>query len=144
MEKIEQYAKSYHAFCGADFIVSIGGKVIGELQTITWEEDFAIEPKYGYPVTGDAVFTIFDHELPLYELAQQRKEFDIHIFYASEYECYASYLISNCMLTKRAGSHSIDDAVVNEKYFFRAKKIEKLTGEEAVQARKLLLAKEVK
>ncbi|RHW32006.1 hypothetical protein [Oceanobacillus profundus] len=125
----ETYSRTYIAFCGADLMVTINGEIVGELQELNWEEDFFASDEY--TINGEALFVTFEYELDLYKLAKEKREFNICIAYAAEYGKKMYYRIYDCLLTKRAGKHAVDDIVINEKYYFKAKRIEKITGEKA-------------
>lgn len=124
------YTKSYASFSGADLIVTIDGEVVVELIDIEWEEDFYVDDIHDYPISGVAKFVIFGYELSLYELAKQKKKFDICMTYQDEVGNKISYRIYDCLLTKRSGKHGVNKVVVSESYHFKAKKVEMLTKEE--------------
>jgi hypothetical protein len=122
------YTRTFTSFGGADIVATMDGDIIGEMQDITWEEDFFAEDEY--TITGATTFVIFDRDIPIIELAKSKKHFNITLTYMDEYGNSLFYRIYDCLLTKRSGKHSVDDIIISEKYSYKAKKIEKLTKEE--------------
>lgn len=113
---------------GADMVISIGEKIVGEAQAIHWEEDFFADDDY--TVKGYIDFVIFDSEVPAYEHAKQKTKFNISITYENEYGNKASTRIYEVLLTKRTNTNSIDDIVQTQRYFYKAKKVEQLNEQQ--------------
>ena len=124
----EYTTKSFSSFSGADLVISLDGKIIGEMSALTWEEDFFPEDEYA--IKGEMEFVLFDSELSVYELAQSKKKFTTVMTYLNEFGQSLYYRIYDCLLTKRSGIHGIDEFIITEKYQFKAKKIEKLSEAE--------------
>ena len=87
-----EYTKTYTSFSGCDIVASFGGKVVGELQAITYAVRREKAPVYtmGSPeprsfsrgkrgVAGSLVFTVFDRDALLSALREHvRKEQTFH------------------------------------------------------------------
>lgn len=92
MSVSSEYTKTYTSFSGCDIVASFGGKVVGELQAITYAVRREKAPVYtmGSPeprsfsrgkrgVAGSLVFTVFDRDALLSALREHvRKEQTFH------------------------------------------------------------------
>lgn len=122
----EQYMRTFSAFSGCDIIVSIGSEVIGELQTIHWEEDLLTEDEY--KVTGRIAVVNFDRD-PMEKILQRKEPFNISISYINDHGHKAHIGILHAELTKRSSTNSIDDSFFTELFEYKAKIFEKTYGE---------------
>lgn len=80
----EQYTKTYSTFSGCDIVATFNGKVIGELQAITYSVSREKAPIYTMGsaeprsfsrgkrgIAGTLVFTVFDRDALLYEFKEK-------------------------------------------------------------------------
>jgi CBS domain-containing protein len=126
MPKAEPF-NTVTTFDGSDLVVTINGRVIGELQAITWDLDKEKEQNGEFPVHGSLVFVLFDRDIaracgfdlyskPINELPPM----DIELRLANEYGQIMTRKIVGVLLTKVGYAISIDDILTEEVYKFKA------------------------
>jgi hypothetical protein len=106
--------QAYTSFDGADLMVFLNGKVLGELQGITWNFD---ADKDIHPVSGQMVFAMFNKDvLGAIDINpfKMTEPIDIVLQFTNEYGESAYREIKGVLLVKYASGYSIDDFLIEE------------------------------
>lgn len=124
---VSNYTKTFTSFSGADIIVAMGNKIIGEVQSIEYRKDIKNKE-----VVGEVVCTLFD-----------REPFDastvssITMAYLNEYGQSFYRCFDDVTFLYEYGGATIDDITSEIKYTFRAKDTYGLEGDTVSALRKL-------
>lgn len=105
------------SYSGADIMLLLNGRIIGEAQAIHYKENLTATDKA--PFEGHVEVAIFNQEPPIRQaIRESGDEQSIVLLFANEYGDKMSIRFEGLRFTERLGSFSIDEVVSTEKYFF--------------------------
>lgn len=115
-----EYTTSYTTFSGCDIVLYLNERIIGEMQSIQFDEDL----KTG-KVEGFIDVIVFDkHYKKLKESFVSEGDKDILIRYLNEQGGEMSTFITGIEFTKRTVVNAIDEVSIAHRYFFTAKQVD--------------------
>jgi hypothetical protein len=127
-----KYTKTFTSFSGADMVIYLDNKVIGEAQEVKWEKD--LTGGRTWPIKGELICTLFDRE----PLQLEDKDYEILITYLNDYGQGMVEEFSGIRFHRMRGGMSIDSICGVVTYEFTASRRElkgSLTGEEVISER---------
>jgi ribosomal protein L7/L12 len=110
------YTTTFTSFSGADMVVSLDGKIIGELTEVRWEKQLGVYS--AGEVSGFIKAAAFDRD-PLADF--EDKEFDILIRFLNEFGQAKIEFIKGVRLKTKTGGASIDEFSQELEYTFEAR-----------------------
>lgn len=117
----ETYMKSYTSFSGADMVPTLNGQVIGEVYEVKFEENLVNPEDIWYPITGYVDVCIFDKDTFRQTLLPVNNEFVLSA--ANEYGQSMMIDFNSIIFLKREGGIAVDNAMMMERYSFKAKEV---------------------
>jgi len=105
------------SYSGADIMLLLNGRIIGEAQVIQYKENLTAEDKPSFE--GHIEVVVLNREPAIREAIRQTEgEHSIVLLFANEYGDKMSIRFEELNFTERQGSFSVDDVIPTEKYFF--------------------------
>jgi hypothetical protein len=130
---VEEYTRTFSSFSGADIVATFNGRIIGELQAITYSVVREVAPIYtmGSPdprsfsrgkrgISGSMIFTQFDRDALLSEMKKQYQGAPVlQTFqqFKANMNPYENEILSGLKATERGyGVHAWDDIMTRLGY----------------------------